>query len=160
MLLKKSGSAGNRTRDLWVCSQEVWPQGLKIWFLGHTARGQSLYRMGCTGQGRGVEVRHCTEMTDELHDSAAITGARMRFPVHTELQECANQKARRQRQMPNASAGSPATDQNKEGMWTSRLIWKQTSGPIFLVTGSLIQNCVSVFATVRASGRYHLAKAT
>jgi hypothetical protein len=25
LLLRKSGSAGNRTRDLWVCSQEVWP---------------------------------------------------------------------------------------------------------------------------------------
>jgi hypothetical protein len=24
LLLRKSGSAGNRTRDLWVCSQEVW----------------------------------------------------------------------------------------------------------------------------------------
>jgi hypothetical protein len=22
---RKSGSAGNRTRDLWLCSQEVWP---------------------------------------------------------------------------------------------------------------------------------------
>jgi hypothetical protein len=25
LLLRKSGSAGNLTRDLWVCSQEVWP---------------------------------------------------------------------------------------------------------------------------------------
>jgi hypothetical protein len=25
LLLRKSGSAGNRTRDLWVCNQEVWP---------------------------------------------------------------------------------------------------------------------------------------
>jgi hypothetical protein len=25
LLLFKSGSAGNRTRDLWVCSQEIWP---------------------------------------------------------------------------------------------------------------------------------------
>jgi hypothetical protein len=24
LLLKKSGSAGNRTRDLWICSQELW----------------------------------------------------------------------------------------------------------------------------------------
>jgi hypothetical protein len=24
LLLKKSGSAGNRTQELWVCSQEVW----------------------------------------------------------------------------------------------------------------------------------------
>jgi hypothetical protein len=24
-LLKKSGSAGNRTWDLWICSQELWP---------------------------------------------------------------------------------------------------------------------------------------
>jgi hypothetical protein len=24
LLLRKSGSTGNRTRDLWVCSQEVW----------------------------------------------------------------------------------------------------------------------------------------
>jgi hypothetical protein len=27
LLLIKSGSGGNRTRDLWVCSQEVWPLG-------------------------------------------------------------------------------------------------------------------------------------
>jgi hypothetical protein len=25
ILLRKSGSAGNRTRDLWICSQELWP---------------------------------------------------------------------------------------------------------------------------------------
>jgi hypothetical protein len=25
LLLWKSGSAGNRTRDLWICSQEFWP---------------------------------------------------------------------------------------------------------------------------------------
>jgi hypothetical protein len=25
LLLTKSGSAGNRTRDLWICSQELWP---------------------------------------------------------------------------------------------------------------------------------------
>jgi hypothetical protein len=25
LLLRKSGSAGNRTRELWVCSQELWP---------------------------------------------------------------------------------------------------------------------------------------
>jgi hypothetical protein len=25
LLLRKSGSAGNRTRDLWICSQEHWP---------------------------------------------------------------------------------------------------------------------------------------
>jgi hypothetical protein len=25
LLLRKSGSAGNRTRDLWICSLELWP---------------------------------------------------------------------------------------------------------------------------------------
>jgi hypothetical protein len=25
VLLRKSGSAGNQTRDLWICSQELWP---------------------------------------------------------------------------------------------------------------------------------------
>jgi hypothetical protein len=25
LLLRKSGSASNRTRDLWICSQELWP---------------------------------------------------------------------------------------------------------------------------------------
>jgi hypothetical protein len=25
LLLRKSDSAGNRTRDLWICSQELWP---------------------------------------------------------------------------------------------------------------------------------------
>jgi hypothetical protein len=25
LLLRKSGSAGNRTRDLWICSRELWP---------------------------------------------------------------------------------------------------------------------------------------
>jgi hypothetical protein len=25
LLLRKSGSAGNRTRNLWICSQELWP---------------------------------------------------------------------------------------------------------------------------------------
>jgi hypothetical protein len=25
LLLRKSGSAGNRTRDPWICSQELWP---------------------------------------------------------------------------------------------------------------------------------------
>jgi hypothetical protein len=26
LLLRKSGSAGNRSQDLWVCSQKLWPQ--------------------------------------------------------------------------------------------------------------------------------------
>jgi hypothetical protein len=25
LILRKSVSLGNRTRDLWVCSQELWP---------------------------------------------------------------------------------------------------------------------------------------
>jgi hypothetical protein len=25
LLLRKSGSSGNQTRDLWICSQELWP---------------------------------------------------------------------------------------------------------------------------------------
>jgi hypothetical protein len=25
LLLRKSGSAGNRTKDLWICSQKLWP---------------------------------------------------------------------------------------------------------------------------------------
>jgi hypothetical protein len=25
LLLRKSGSSGNRTRNLWICSQELWP---------------------------------------------------------------------------------------------------------------------------------------
>jgi hypothetical protein len=25
LLLRKSGSAGNRTQDLWICSQKLWP---------------------------------------------------------------------------------------------------------------------------------------
>jgi hypothetical protein len=25
VILRKSGSAGNRTRDFWICSQELWP---------------------------------------------------------------------------------------------------------------------------------------
>jgi hypothetical protein len=25
LLLRKSGSTGNRSRDLWICSQELWP---------------------------------------------------------------------------------------------------------------------------------------
>jgi hypothetical protein len=34
VLLKKSGRAGKRTRDLWVCSQELWPldhRGGALW---------------------------------------------------------------------------------------------------------------------------------
>jgi hypothetical protein len=40
LLLKESGSGGNRTRDLWVCSQELWP-------LDH--------RSGPDCKGRGLE---------------------------------------------------------------------------------------------------------
>jgi hypothetical protein len=25
LILRKLGSPGNRTRDLWICSQELWP---------------------------------------------------------------------------------------------------------------------------------------
>jgi hypothetical protein len=35
LLLRKSGSAGNLTRDLWICSQELWPldhRGGVIWY--------------------------------------------------------------------------------------------------------------------------------
>jgi hypothetical protein len=30
LLLRKSGSGGNRTRDLWVCSQELLPNAAEI----------------------------------------------------------------------------------------------------------------------------------
>jgi hypothetical protein len=37
LLLRKSGRAGNRTRDLWISSQEVWPlvhrSGHQVWIL-------------------------------------------------------------------------------------------------------------------------------
>jgi hypothetical protein len=36
LLLRKSGSAGNRTLDLWICGQELWP-------LDH--RGAAHFRM-------------------------------------------------------------------------------------------------------------------
>jgi hypothetical protein len=36
LLLRKSDSAGNRIRDLWVCSQEFWP-------LGH--RGEQIFML-------------------------------------------------------------------------------------------------------------------
>jgi hypothetical protein len=39
LLLRKSGSAGNRTQDLWICSKELWPLDhrggpmlLGVWF--------------------------------------------------------------------------------------------------------------------------------
>jgi hypothetical protein len=37
LLLRKSGSAVNRTRDLWICSQ-------KLWLLDHRGGGQRHYR--------------------------------------------------------------------------------------------------------------------
>jgi hypothetical protein len=50
LLLRKSGSAGNQTRDLWICSQEVWPldhsggqQFLKE-YLKMNLRQRNLYR--------------------------------------------------------------------------------------------------------------------
>jgi hypothetical protein len=30
LLLRKSGSAGNRTQDLWICRQKLWP--LDQWY--------------------------------------------------------------------------------------------------------------------------------
>jgi hypothetical protein len=36
LLLIKSGSAWNQTRDLWICSQELWPldhRGGQLWFI-------------------------------------------------------------------------------------------------------------------------------
>jgi hypothetical protein len=42
MLLRKSGSAGNLTRDLWICSQELWPlnnsSGHRHWFGADSSR--------------------------------------------------------------------------------------------------------------------------
>jgi hypothetical protein len=36
LLLRKSGSAGNRTRDHWICSQELWPLDHRV--------GPSIYK--------------------------------------------------------------------------------------------------------------------
>jgi hypothetical protein len=36
LLPRKSGTAGNRTRDIWICSQELWPldhRGGQCWLL-------------------------------------------------------------------------------------------------------------------------------
>jgi hypothetical protein len=47
LLLRKSGSARNRTRALWICSQELWP-------LGH--RGGRIYWY--TLQKIGIKKKH------------------------------------------------------------------------------------------------------
>jgi hypothetical protein len=44
LLLKKSGSTGNGTRDLWVCSEEVWPLDSSIAYY----RPWSLFMCGCS----------------------------------------------------------------------------------------------------------------
>jgi hypothetical protein len=44
LLLRKSGIAGNRTRDLWICSKELWPLQHRVGRSG-TIVGLILYRI-------------------------------------------------------------------------------------------------------------------
>jgi hypothetical protein len=37
---EKSGSAGNRTRDLWICSQELWPLDHRRSLYSHTPQNR------------------------------------------------------------------------------------------------------------------------
>jgi hypothetical protein len=57
LLLRKSGSAGNRTRDLWICSQELWTEKLTSAFQRNSAK--SLYFVSKTGQK--LDIPHRTE---------------------------------------------------------------------------------------------------
>jgi hypothetical protein len=47
LLLRKSGSAGNRTRDHWICSQELWPldhrDGLRYPYAGGKYKRTGLF---------------------------------------------------------------------------------------------------------------------
>jgi hypothetical protein len=64
LLLRKSGSAGNRTRDLWICSQELWPLDHRggqsrtffTWkyelFIAWSVRPESYVRIGRISTGK------------------------------------------------------------------------------------------------------------
>jgi hypothetical protein len=60
-LLRKSGSAGNRTRDLWICSQKLWP----LHHRGGESRGEITSIMSRTNEGKWIrgEEKECKEDT-------------------------------------------------------------------------------------------------
>jgi hypothetical protein len=66
LLLRKSGSAGNRTQDLWICSQ-------KLWLLDHRGGRRMLWwsiNFKVFGSGRGVIYVLSQRLrggTDETH---------------------------------------------------------------------------------------------
>jgi hypothetical protein len=66
LLLRKSGSAGNRIRDLWICSQELWPldhlwkQGISPNVWKHGCRKWRLYFPISFKQGKQVVTTEST----------------------------------------------------------------------------------------------------
>jgi hypothetical protein len=72
LLLRKSGSVGNGTRDLWICSQELWP-------LDHRSSHGLSYKM----QQKYVDLRcscwYKSETLPEVYrefEAAMLHGAR------------------------------------------------------------------------------------
>jgi hypothetical protein len=45
LLLRKSGRAGNRTQDLWNCSQKLWPQRRSMWLPSFHKTQEGVKRM-------------------------------------------------------------------------------------------------------------------
>jgi hypothetical protein len=60
LLLRKSGSAGNRTRDLWICSHKLWPldHRVRIKISGEETYGMTMNKMDQPGSGRHQENRN------------------------------------------------------------------------------------------------------
>jgi hypothetical protein len=65
LLLRKSGSAGSRTRNLWICSQELWP-------LDHRGRHIYSYIESCA-----EELCSVTEFMDRTFSPYCLS-----FHVH------------------------------------------------------------------------------
>jgi hypothetical protein len=68
VLLRKSGTAGNRIQDLWICSQELWPLDHRVYNVSINPIIQSKTHVinGATPHARDSTVVHQRKRTSFL----------------------------------------------------------------------------------------------
>jgi hypothetical protein len=78
LLLRKSGCAGNWTRDLWICSQELWPNNCEILYLFDASSNHRVTALAIK-TGRSVNTYHLSKELIFTAKSKIITSRFVNF---------------------------------------------------------------------------------
>jgi hypothetical protein len=83
LLLRRSGSAGNRSRDLWICSQELWPLDHRGSPKCHSAKQMFCSDINTT---KGLWILDVSERYLEAHQRKEMLESRRRLQEQYDIQ--------------------------------------------------------------------------